>query len=147
MSVDGGAVSDMSGLWLIPQLLLTGLSEAFASVGQVEFYYKQFPEHMRSLAGSILFLGFAMSNYSSGLMVAVVHRLTKRPGQLHWLPEDLNKGRLDYFYFMIAGFGALNFAYFLACASWYRYKESEGGILDGQEVELEPNKSNSPLPV
>ncbi|RVW91182.1 Protein NRT1/ PTR family 2.11 [Vitis vinifera] len=39
-----GGISSMSGFWLIPQLTLAGLAEAFTAIGQVEFYYKQFPE-------------------------------------------------------------------------------------------------------
>ncbi|KAF6143318.1 hypothetical protein GIB67_039101, partial [Kingdonia uniflora] len=92
----GGAISAMSGFWLIPQLLLTGLAEAFDSVGQIEFYYKQFPENMRSIAGSFFFLTMAMANYLSGFMISVAHKTTG------WLPEDLNKGRLDYYYFFVA---------------------------------------------
>ncbi|KAK2664182.1 hypothetical protein Ddye_002756 [Dipteronia dyeriana] len=52
----GGAISSMSGLWLIPQLKLAGLSEAFNATGQIEFYYKQFHENMRSIACSCFFL-------------------------------------------------------------------------------------------
>ncbi|XP_048139057.1 protein NRT1/ PTR FAMILY 2.11-like isoform X2 [Rhodamnia argentea] len=44
-----GAISSMSGLWLVPQLVMGGLSEAFTIIAQVEFYYKQFPENMRSI--------------------------------------------------------------------------------------------------
>ncbi|KAA8540917.1 hypothetical protein F0562_024945 [Nyssa sinensis] len=51
-----GAVSSMSALWLIPQFTLAGLAEAFTAVGQVEFYYKQFPENMRSIAGVLALL-------------------------------------------------------------------------------------------
>jgi len=61
---------------LVPQQMLAGLSEAFAVIGQVDFYYKQFPENMRSVAGALLFLGFAVASYASGLMVTVVHRTT-----------------------------------------------------------------------
>ncbi|KAJ8536435.1 hypothetical protein K7X08_034836 [Anisodus acutangulus] len=50
-----GLVSSMSALWLVPQLSLAGLAEAFCAIGQVEFYYKQFPENMKSIAGSFFF--------------------------------------------------------------------------------------------
>ncbi|KAH6758410.1 Major facilitator superfamily protein [Perilla frutescens var. frutescens] len=117
-----GAVSSMSGNWLIPQLGLVGISEAFALIGQVEFYYKQFPENMRSFAGSFLFCGFAISSYFTSFLVSVVHN-TSRIGDLsNWLAEDLNKGRLDYFYYFVAGLEMVNLAYFLVCAKWYRYK-------------------------
>ncbi|KAK7330403.1 hypothetical protein VNO77_24597 [Canavalia gladiata] len=48
-----GAISSMSSPWLVSQLTLAGLSEAFGLVSQLEFFYKQFPENMRSLGGSL----------------------------------------------------------------------------------------------
>ncbi|RWW12815.1 hypothetical protein GW17_00023497 [Ensete ventricosum] len=122
VTTNGGAVSPFSSLWLIPPLILLGVSEAFNVISQVEFYYKQFPENMRSIAGSFLFCGFAMGGYLSSLMVTVVHRSTGRGQSKNWLAEDLNKGKLDLFYFSIAVLGVLNFIYFVACAKWYRYK-------------------------
>ncbi|KAL1373332.1 hypothetical protein HN51_003311 [Arachis hypogaea] len=122
-----GAISSMSGSWLIPQLALAGLSEAFTLVGQVEFYYKQFPENMRSLAGSLFFCGLAGSSYLSSLLISVIHKVTQKSATGNWLPQDLNKGRLDYFYFIIAGVGVINLCYFIVCAKWYKYK----GVGDG----------------
>ncbi|TXG58554.1 hypothetical protein EZV62_016383 [Acer yangbiense] len=134
----GGAISSMSGFWLIPQLTLAGLSEAFNSIGQIEFYYKQFPENMRSIAGSCFFFGLAWSSYLSGFLVSFVHHITAGAGRSRtgeWLPEDLNRGRLDYFYYMIAALGVLNFGYFLVCAKWYRYK----GVVAGGDTVFELN--------
>ncbi|KAJ9163661.1 hypothetical protein P3X46_023306 [Hevea brasiliensis] len=120
-----GAISSMSSLWLIPQLALAGLTEAFGSIGLVEFYYKQFPENMRSIAGSLFFCGMAGASYLSSLLITIVH------GTTNWLPEDLNKGRLNYYYFMISALGVLNFGYFLLCAKWYKYK---GGVRDAIQI-------------
>ncbi|XP_038878529.1 protein NRT1/ PTR FAMILY 2.10-like [Benincasa hispida] len=115
-----GSVSSMSALWLVPQLTLIGLSEAFTVIAQVEFYYKEFPENMRSIGGSLSFVGLALSNYLSGFMVTVVHRVSAG----NWLPEDLNEGRLDYFYFLVSGLEAVNLGYFVLCSKWYKYKGS-----------------------
>ncbi|XP_042412273.1 protein NRT1/ PTR FAMILY 2.11-like [Zingiber officinale] len=119
------SASHMSSFWLIPQLVLMGLGEAMALIGQVEFCYKQFPENMRSLAGGTLFLGLACSNYLSSLLITVIHRTTGGRGRANWLAGDLDQGRLDLFYYLIAGMGALNFVFFVVCARWYRYKSSE----------------------
>jgi peptide/histidine transporter 3/4 len=128
-SMSASRVSPMSAFWLVPQLAALGLSEAFNQVSQMEFYYKQFPENMRSVAGSLLFSGLALSSYLSGLLVAVVHRATVGDGDGDdgWLAEDLNRGKLDSFYFLIAFVGAANFLAFLLCAKWYRYKGMDGG--------------------
>ncbi|CAI8610002.1 unnamed protein product [Vicia faba] len=109
-----GAISSMSGLWLIPQLALAGLAEAFMSVAQIEFYYKQFPENMRSIAGS-------------------------------WLPEDLNKGRLDNFYLIIAAVQIVNLGCFVICAQWYRYKETDNSSIELDKVTKQSEKSGNDL--
>ncbi|GAU32836.1 hypothetical protein TSUD_209040 [Trifolium subterraneum] len=119
-----GAISSMSGFWLVPQLTLAGLAETFTAVGQIEFYYKQFPENMKSIGGSLFYCGMAGSSYLSAFLVSVVHRTTSDSATGNWLPEDLNKGRLEYFYFMIAGIEVLNFVYFLICSKWYKYRET-----------------------
>ncbi|KAL2321931.1 hypothetical protein Fmac_026310 [Flemingia macrophylla] len=117
-----GAISSMSALWLVPQLILAGLADAFTVVGQVEFFYKQFPENMKSLAGSLFFCGLAGSSYLSSLLISIIHRVTDKSSTGNWLPQDLNKGRLDYFYYVITAIQVVNLGYFILCAKWYRYK-------------------------
>ncbi|KAK2965939.1 hypothetical protein RJ640_005355 [Escallonia rubra] len=138
-----GLVSSMSGLWLVPQLSLIGLAEALTSVGQVEFYYKQFPENMRSVAGSFFFLGLAASGYLNGFLVSIVHRTTEGAATGNWLPEDLNKGRLDYFYYLVTALGVVNSGFFLLCARWYRYKGTGGRIIS---VEMNTKQLDKPFP-
>ncbi|KAK6928279.1 Proton-dependent oligopeptide transporter family, partial [Dillenia turbinata] len=118
----GGTISSMSAFWLAPQLTLAGLCEAFAAIGQIEFYYRQFPENMRSIAMSFFFLGIACASYLNSFLVNLVQRITSKNTNTDWLDEDLNKGKLDYFYYMIAASGVLNFGYFVICAKWYKYK-------------------------
>ncbi|KAL7115131.1 hypothetical protein ACP275_04G165500 [Erythranthe tilingii] len=135
-----GPVSAMSAMWLVPQLTLSGFAEAFNAIGQIEFYYKQFPENMRSVGGAFYFCGSAASHYVYSLMISVVHRMTEDDRSGSWLPEDLNKGRLDYFYYLNAVLCALNFGYFLVCASWYRYK---GDGDSGVEMEMKKPGNHS----
>ena len=139
-----GAISSLSGIWLVPQLTLVGLSEAFTVIGEVEFYYKQFPENMRSIGGSFLFVGFAGASYLSSFLVSVVHRTTSGAATGEWLPEDLNKGRLDYFYYMVAGLEVVNLGYFIMCAKWYKYKGSGTGV---HEVDMGKMQSEKDKPL
>lgn len=136
-----GEISAMSANWLIPQLALAGLSEAFTVIAQVEFFYKQFPENMRSFAGSFLFCGFALASYMSSLLISIVHKTTRTSDTENWLAEDLNKGRLDYFYYLVAALEVLDFAFFLICAKWYKYKGTQNDQnLEVSMDKLEPTK-------
>lgn len=136
-----GAVSSMSGNWLIPQLVLAGVSEAFTVIGQIEFFYKQFPENMRSFAGSFLFCGFAISSYFTSFLISIVHDTTRVGESSNWLSEDLNKGRLDYFYYLIAALEVFNLGYFLVCSKWYRYKTVDSRVVDVGVEMIDPQKS------
>ncbi|PKI63185.1 hypothetical protein CRG98_016370 [Punica granatum] len=100
-------MSSMSALWLVPQFALAGLTEGFAKIGQVEFTYKQFPEHMRSIAGSLFYHGIAGANYLSSLLITIVHKTTSNSKTGNWLPEDLNMDKLDHYY-LVAAICAMN---------------------------------------
>ncbi|XP_047084000.1 protein NRT1/ PTR FAMILY 2.11-like [Lolium rigidum] len=131
----------MSCFWLVPQQVVAGFAEAFASIGQTEFYYRQFPENMRSVAGALYFLGFAVASYASGLMVTVVHRTTS------WLAQDLDEGRVDLFYLMTGAMAAVNLVYFVACARWYRFKKSDDDAAGAGDTDLHEKASANSAPV
>ncbi|TQD69859.1 hypothetical protein C1H46_044607 [Malus baccata] len=77
---------------------------------------------MRSIGGSIYFCGLAGSSYLSSALIVIVHQTTEQAATGNWLPEDLNKGKLDHYYYLIAALGAISLGYFLVCAKWYKYK-------------------------
>lgn len=129
-ALKGGSISSMSGFWLVPQLVLAGLADSFNFVAQTEFYFKQFPENTRSIGRFFFFSSVAVTNYLSGFLVSIVHHATSGTKSGDWLAEDLNRGKLDCFYYMIAGMGVLNFIYYLLCAKWYRYRVAEENQMD-----------------
>ncbi|EXB63800.1 Nitrate transporter 1.7 [Morus notabilis] len=138
--------SEMSVFWLSPQLILMGLCEAFNIIGQIEFFNRQFPENMRSVGNALFSCSFAGASYISTLMVTLVHSFTGTKHRPDWLTNDINRGRLDYFYFLIALVGVLNLVSFLYCAKRYRYKGSASGVeMDDQkayvDVEMSPVKA------
>ncbi|XP_061360628.1 protein NRT1/ PTR FAMILY 2.13-like [Gastrolobium bilobum] len=115
-------VKPMSAMWLAPQFAFLGLCEVFSIIGQTEFYNSESPEKMRTLGNSLQFLVAGFSSYAGALVMNIVHKVTRKYGKTDWLNNDLNAGRLDYYYFVIAGLGALNLVYLLFCAKRYRYK-------------------------
>lgn len=127
-------IAPMSVLWLVPQLVLMGLCEAFNVIGQIEFFNRQFPENMRSIAGSLFYCGMAGSSYLSTLLITVVHNSSSKSASGNWLPEDLNKGRLDLFYYMLAALEIMNLGYFILCSKWFKYKENDTSSLELKQV-------------
>ncbi|XP_047331953.1 protein NRT1/ PTR FAMILY 2.11-like [Impatiens glandulifera] len=132
---DGNNVSSFSAHWFIIQMSLVGFAEAFGIIGLIEFNYKQFPEKMKSFSGAFMSLGFAFSNYLNNLLISMIHKVSAGGGDggENWLAEDLNKGRLEYFYYLIGVIEILNFGYFLVCSKWYKYKRIEEDEDDNEE--------------
>lgn len=111
----------MSVFWLLPQFVLLGLCEAFNIIGQIEFFNKEFPESMRTMGNALSSCSLALTSYINTAMVLIVHKTTGKPD---WLTDDLNVGRLDYFYYVVAATAFFNFFFFLYCAKRYQYKGS-----------------------
>ncbi|KAJ0763759.1 putative proton-dependent oligopeptide transporter family, MFS transporter superfamily [Helianthus annuus] len=120
--------------WLVPQYSLHGVAEAFMAVGHLEFLYDQAPESMRSTAAALFWMAIAGGNYMSTLLVTMVHKFSQGADGSNWLPDDnLNKGRLEYFYWMITLLQVLNLVYYLFCAKFYTFKPLEVAHRDGQQ--------------
>lgn len=133
----GSFTSPMSFGLLLPQFALSGLNEAFAAVAIMEFFTLQMPESMRTVAGAVFFLSLSIANYVGSLIVNIIHTTTSHIGKTPWLGgHDLNHNRLDYYYYVIAALGALNFIYFNFFASYY-LTSSRGT----RTTEVHPGKS------
>ncbi|XP_074577908.1 protein NRT1/ PTR FAMILY 1.1-like [Curcuma longa] len=116
--LDRGTVH-MSAMWLIPQYSLTGLAEAFNFIGQIEFYYSEFPRSMSSVGISLLSLGFGTGSLVGAVIVTAVGRLSEANGGVSWLDKNLNKGRYDYYYWMLTAMSVANVLYFVVCSQIY----------------------------
>ncbi|XP_057969559.1 protein NRT1/ PTR FAMILY 1.1-like [Malania oleifera] len=119
------AIMNMSAMWLVPQFCLFGLAEAFNAIGQIDFYYSQFPRSMSSIAVALFTLGMAVSNLVGSLLVKIVDRITRNGGKESWMSSNLNKGHLDYYYWLITALSVVNFGYFLVCCWAYGPTEEE----------------------
>ncbi|GAA0166517.1 transporter [Lithospermum erythrorhizon] len=104
--------------WLIPQFFLVGAGEAFAYVGQLEFFIREAPERMKSMSTGLFLSTLSLGYFVSSLLVTLVDKATNR----HWLMSNLNEGHLDNFYWMLAVLGVLNFLAFLVFAIRHQYK-------------------------
>ncbi|VAH72037.1 unnamed protein product [Triticum turgidum subsp. durum] len=119
-------VVPISIFWQVPQYFIIGAAEVFTFVGQLEFFYDQAPDAMRSMCSALSLTTVALGNYLSTLLVTVVAKLTTRGGKQGWIPDNLNVGHLDYFFWLLAALSLLNFAVYLLIASWYTYKKTAG---------------------
>ncbi|KAJ3674091.1 hypothetical protein LUZ60_006083 [Juncus effusus] len=114
----------MSILWLVPQYVLVGLSEVFTSIGQIEFFYDQSPDAMRSLCTALALVTVSLGSYLSSAILSLVSYFTTLNGEIGWIPDNLNEGRLDLFFWLLGGLSFVNLVVFLVFAMKYRYKRA-----------------------
>ncbi|KAM7271239.1 hypothetical protein ACFE04_030453 [Oxalis oulophora] len=116
----------ISIFWQVPQYFLIGCAEVFTFIGQLEFFYDQAPDAMRSLCSALSLTTVALGNYLSTLLVTIVTHLTTRNGNLGWIPDNLNRGHLDYFFWLLMILSVINFFAYLWIAKIYTYKKTSG---------------------
>ncbi|KAK2378679.1 protein NRT1/ PTR FAMILY 1.2 [Trifolium repens] len=133
---DPHAMLNMSAMWLFPQLCLGGIAEAFNVIGQNEFYYTEFPKTMSTIASSLFGLGMAVGYVISSFLFSVVERVTSKGGKDGWISDNINKGRFDKYYWLIATVSGVNILYYLVC-SW-----AYGATADMESKVSEENDSN-----
>ncbi|RCV24600.1 hypothetical protein SETIT_5G098600v2 [Setaria italica] len=93
-------VVPISIFWQVPQYLTAGAAEVFALA----------PDAMRSLCTVLALTTHALGNYLS----------TVSSGGS---PDNLNRGHLDYFFWLLAVLSLINFLVYLVIARWYKYKK------------------------
>ncbi|KAM0884711.1 hypothetical protein ACQ4PT_030807 [Festuca glaucescens] len=112
----------MSILWQIPQYFFAGAAEVFTAIGQLEFFYDQAPDAMRSLCAAFALITVSAGSYLSSILLTLVSYLTTQGGDPGWIPDNLNEGHLDRFFWLIAGISFVNFLVYIGCAMRYKYK-------------------------
>ncbi|XP_012467161.1 protein NRT1/ PTR FAMILY 8.3 [Gossypium raimondii] len=122
--VDKQVAVPISILWQIPQYFLLGAAEVCTFIGQLEFFYDQSPDAMRSLCSALSLLTTSLGNYLSSFILTLVTYFTTKGGQIGWISDNLNEGHLDYFFWLLAGLSFLNMLVYTLCASRYKQKKA-----------------------
>ncbi|KAL2650916.1 hypothetical protein R1flu_019044 [Riccia fluitans] len=115
----------LSVFWLIPQYFVMGASEIFTYVGMLEFFYDQAPDAMRSVGAALSMLTNGLGSFLASLLVTIVNDITKRDGKPGWIADNLNRGRIDLFFWLLAVLSSLNLLAFIYFAYCYEYAVKE----------------------
>ena len=106
------AVTSMSAMWLIPQYSFFGLAEAVNTIGQIEFIYSQLPKSMTSVGMALSTLGGTLASVIGVILVRIVDAATNKGGKEGWLADNINRGHLDYYYWLLTAMGVVNLGYY-----------------------------------
>ncbi|GKB07860.1 NRT1/ PTR family 8.1-like protein [Tanacetum coccineum] len=119
----------ISIFWQVPQFFIIGCAEVFTLVGQMEFFYEQVPDSMRSFGSAMRLTTIALGSYMSSLLVTIVTKVTTEDGGPGWIPDNLNYGKLQNFFWLLAVLSVLNLGIFVVVAKWHTSKRSVGMIM------------------
>ncbi|KAK9678305.1 hypothetical protein RND81_11G202400 [Saponaria officinalis] len=115
-------VVPLSILWQVPQYVILGIGDVFAYIGRLEFINDQSPDSMKTLCNGFVLLIIALAFYLSSVVVTIVTVITTSGGKTGWIPDNLNKGHLDYYFCFWTGFTFLNLLVYVLCAMKYKHK-------------------------
>ncbi|KAH9658465.1 protein NRT1/ PTR FAMILY 6.1 [Citrus sinensis] len=131
--------ADLSAYWLLIQYCLIGIAEVFCIVGLLEFLYEEAPDAMKSIGSAYAALAGGLGCFAASILNSIIKSVTGNPkkGQPNWLAQNINTGRFDYLYWLLAVLSVINFCAFLYSAYRYKYRSEQK---HGNDYEVMENK-------
>ncbi|PUZ57587.1 hypothetical protein GQ55_5G444000 [Panicum hallii var. hallii] len=115
---------DLSAYWLLIQYCLIGVAEVFCLVALLEFLYQEAPDAMRSVGSAYAAVAGGLGCFLASALNTAVDAATRddRAGRPSWLAQNINVGRFDYLYWLLAVLSTINLLVFVYVAKRYKYR-------------------------
>ncbi|THU49132.1 hypothetical protein C4D60_Mb06t06330 [Musa balbisiana] len=123
-----GAALPITVFTLVPQFFLVGSGEALTYTGQLDFFITRSPKGMKTMSTGLFLTTLSLGFFLSSFIVSIVKSVTGGESRQGWLADNINHGRLDYFYGLLAALSTLNLAAFLYCATWIKPENAGDGL-------------------
>jgi peptide/histidine transporter 3/4 len=120
---------EISIWWQSAQYTLIGIGEILTSISSYELFYSQVPASMRSVCQGLNLLTTSVGFMVTGGINSVFS---------FWIPDDLDKGHLEYVYWIVAMLTAINLAAFVHVSQSFEYTI----IFSEEASEVESNQEN-----
>lgn len=119
------AMPNFSAYWLLIQYCLIGIAEVFCIVGLLEFLYQEAPDAMRSVGSAYAAVAGGLGCFVATILNNIIESITRddKKGRQSWLAQNINLGRFDYLYWLLAALSVINFFAFLYSAKRYKYRD------------------------
>ncbi|KAG6490797.1 protein NRT1/ PTR FAMILY 8.3-like [Zingiber officinale] len=114
----------LSIAWQLPQFFVLASSEVFNNITQLEFFFAQAPDRMKSICTAMVLFSMSLGNYLNSFIITFIAIATSGGGQPGWISNDLNKGHLDYYFLVLAVISTVNFFVYIAFAKNYTLKKA-----------------------
>jgi peptide/histidine transporter 3/4 len=97
---------------------------------------------MRSTAVALFWLCGSFGSYLSTVLVTVVQRATRGHGD--WLQDNINRGGIDNYYWLITFIMVLNLGHYLSCFYFYTLKPLELAVAQHGDHDKDGDELSSP---
>ncbi|EEF33934.1 transporter, putative [Ricinus communis] len=124
-----GSVVPMTSSWLVVPQLLLGFAHSFHLLAQAEACSSQVFPRSYIIHEVMIILSYGIGNYLSATITVLVSLLTG------WLSNNINDGRLDYVFWMLAMIGVVNFGYYLVSAKRYKFQQHNDEASSDKKIE------------
>lgn len=124
----------ISVFMLIPQFFLVGSGEAFIYTGQLDFFITRSPKSMKTMSTGLFLTTLSLGFFMSSFLVSVVKKVTGSHGGEGWLADDIDDGRLDCFYGLLAILGVINFGVYVVVAAWNKKDDKASSAMEVEVV-------------
>ncbi|TVU25808.1 hypothetical protein EJB05_28318, partial [Eragrostis curvula] len=133
--MDASTGIPMSVFWLTVQFFLLGVVDVTSFVGLLEFFYSEASMGMKSIGSSIFYCILGVSAWLGSLLIQLANQITRRgDGTGGWLDgTNLNKGKLDRFYWLLAILELVSLLIYMFFARLYVYRNNQRVVVEGEK--------------
>jgi peptide/histidine transporter 3/4 len=114
-------MSNLSIFWQIPQFVLIGVSEIFASITSLEFFYSQAPSKMRSVSQASNLFTNALGSWLTIPLTLLVNINPNHP----WISSNVDEGELQNYFYLLAGLMVMALTIFCYLSFGYVYADPD----------------------
>jgi len=126
-------MSDISIFWQVPQFMLVGISEIFAMITSLEFFYSQAPMSMRSVSQALNLFTNAVGSWLTIPLTMLVNSDPDNP----WVTDNVNEGHLEWYFFLLAGIMLATFFIYTQVCDGFEYSDPEDLDILNQQCSAE----------
>lgn len=112
-------MSPVSIFWQIPQFVLVGISEIFAMITSLEFFYAEAPMSMRSVSQALNLFTNAIGSWLTIPLTLLVNSNSNQK----WITDNVDNGHLEWYYFLLAGIMMLTYIIFCHICNGFEYAD------------------------
>ncbi|CAO2827927.1 unnamed protein product [Amaranthus hypochondriacus] len=125
----------LSMFLMLPQFFLLGILDGSYNCCVFSFFQNHAPKCLRKYLNSLMHFVLGLGILCNVLSVYLVGKISGRGTKQSWFQHTLNRSRLDYYYWVLAVFSAINLGLYLLVALFFQSESDSEGEPESEEVE------------